>query len=169
MDRPNSLITSTSTIPTTSQPINDNGQAVSTLLSAYSSANLSLATANSQALASISAMVSAQQSYESVLSAGGTPTFVAREYFPLGPPDVNVLLRGAAAAAGAVVPSTTTIPAISTTGTTKAGSSTGASSTPNGASTAATSSSSTGNASRFYAKFSIIGLVGFLIASVAMV
>ena len=56
----------------------DNEQAVSTLLSAYSSANLSLATANSQALASISAMVSAQQSYESELSAGRTPAFIPR-------------------------------------------------------------------------------------------
>jgi hypothetical protein len=145
----------------------DAEQAISTLLSAYSSADQTLASANSAAVQSISDFIRAQESINSVLSAGGTPVIAGNSpsiYSPCVWYSQLIIMLGLAA------PVTVTPVTRPTTGTPSGviSSRNTTSLAPSSSTTASSSQAPTGAASRTaHAKFGLIGLISLAASYVA--
>jgi len=154
------LAPTTAAVPTTLVVSNEGGvttlsltdtgdaqQAISTLLSAYSSADQTLASANSAAVQSFSDFIRAQESINSVLSAGGTPIIAGNTpvtVTPVSRPTSGVAPTG-------VVPSRNST-----------------SLAPSSSTAASSSQAPTGAASHtVHAKLGLIGLMGLAASYVA--
>ena len=174
------LAPTTAAVPTTLVVSNEGGvttlsltdtgdaqQAISTLLSAYSSADQTLASANSAAVQSISDFIRAQESINSVLSAGGTPVIAGNSpsiYSPCVWYSQLIIMLGLAA------PVTVTPVTRPTTGTPSGviSSRNTTSLAPSSSTTASSSQAPTGAASRTaHAKFGLIGLISLAASYVA--